>query len=361
MDLQRRHHNFGHRLKRWQKISDFLYENGQSGKVPSSTKKRELKQMLCGEALPGTTPGPTTPNPTTVTTTTTEPTTSTVTTTLPPTQCPALAPTTCVNMDSYSPVCARLDITFVLDESSGISNDRWTKAKDFINWVVEKAASLNANNRYAVHRFSNTLNYYHGLRFGKSWEKYSFTNGGSVNKFMTCLKAEEYKNDVRNNDMKPTTTTNPQSIIFGTKLSSTNNGHQADIYEGLKKVKNNILDVARTQDLNTRQVIFLITQGNFQGGSKVGQQIANGLEMITNGLDRYGNKNQFIVVPTWAMNESQNRDLYMGNINWLRTLSAKNTNADFDGAFVDDWSYSSSAYHLTEKQQLTERLCPNAC
>ena len=128
----------------------------------------------------------------------------------------------------------------------------------------------------------------------------------------------------------------------------------------MKKVKRNILATGRNQDLKTRQVIFLITQGNFQGGSKVGKQIADGLKEIKNGLDRYRNNNQFIVVPTWAMDDTQNRDLYVANINWLRTLNANNTKADYDGAFIDHWSYSSPAYHLTEKQQLTEKLCPNA-
>ena len=78
-------------------INSFLESNG---KVPSSAKKLELEQMICGEAFPATTPDPTTPAPTTVTTTTPEPTTTTVTTTLPPTQCPALAPTTCTESKS---------------------------------------------------------------------------------------------------------------------------------------------------------------------------------------------------------------------------------------------------------------------
>jgi hypothetical protein len=271
-------------------IGDYIIINSflETGRVPSTAKKLALEQLICGEAFPATTQEPTTtPATTTTTITTTEETTTP--TTIAATECPALATSSCSSMSDYSPACARLDITFVLDESAGITNDRHTKTKEFINWVVETAASLNANNRFSVHRFSTTGVYSHGLRFGKSWEKYSFTNGNAnqVNNFLTCLKADEYKDDILNNNMKPTTTTNPQSIIFGTKLSSSNSGHQADIYEGLKKVKYNILDQGRTQDLNTRHVIFLITQGNLKGCANVGKVIAGGLKYIKNGLEIY--------------------------------------------------------------------------
>ena len=127
-----------------------------------------------------------------------------------------------------------------------------------------------------------------------------------MNKFFSCYHANLYKSDVLNNNMHMTTTTNPQSIIFNSKLSAFNAGQKADIFQGLKKVKANILGVGRTQDLNTRQLIFLITRGDYMGGtaSQIATQITAGLNEIINGLDRYNNDNQFIVVPTWAANEA---------------------------------------------------------
>ena len=166
-------------------MSPFLEED----KNMSAVTVQALIDILCGNGLPETTTTTTTRAPTT-TTTTPEPTTTVTTTTQTP--CPARADSECFQMDSYTPICERLDISFVIDSSSSVSISRWVQALDFINWVVMKSHAMNVNTRYSLFQFSSgSATGQPDLNFDHANDNFQFSNNGQ--KFSSCDRAEDYK------------------------------------------------------------------------------------------------------------------------------------------------------------------------
>ena len=149
---------------------------------------------------------------------------------------PTTAPTGPTTTTISSPLCNRVEISFVVDGSSSIGVDNFDHTKRFLAYMIEMASAKNINNRYSVVQYSHTINV--EMDFDEAFD-HAYSNGS-------------FNNSSNGLAYKQSTLTKVDSISY-------HQGWMTKTQAGMEMSLNDV--ILNQSDTTTRQLVVVITDG----------------------------------------------------------------------------------------------------